>query len=81
VGKVFKPALRWDAARRAVTRMLAGLRRDGGEIGVDVGPHAEHGSLITVTIEGAPEDSRAELERQIDERLDPLVMKHEIVWR
>jgi fatty-acyl-CoA synthase len=73
--------LRWDAARRAVTRMLAGLRQDGGEIGVVVGPHAEHGSLITVTIEGLPASDRAALERQIGERLDPLVMKHEIVWR
>jgi fatty-acyl-CoA synthase len=81
VGKVFKPALRWDAARRAVTRMLAGLHRDGGEIKVEVGPHAEHGSLITVTIEGLPASDRAALERQIGERLDPLVMKHEIVWR
>ena len=81
VGKVFKPALRWDAARRAVTRMLAGLRRDGGEIAVAVGPHAEHGSLITLTIEGLPTGDRALLERQIGERLDPLVMKHETVWR
>jgi fatty-acyl-CoA synthase len=46
-----------------------------------VGPHAEHGSLITVTIEGLPASDRAALERQIGERLDPLVMKHEIVWR
>jgi fatty-acyl-CoA synthase len=81
VGKVFKPALRWDAARRAVTRMLAGLHQDGGEIKVEVGPHAEHGSLITVTIEGVSAGDRAMLERQIGERLDPLVMKHETVWR
>ena len=81
VGKVFKPALRWDAARRAVTRMLAGLRRDGGEIKVEVGPHAEHGSLITVTIEGVTAGARALLEPQIGERLDPLVMRHETVWR
>jgi len=81
VGKVFKPALRWDAARRAVTRLLAGLRGDGGAIGVEVGPHAEHGSLITLTIEGASAAERAMLERQIGERLDPLVMRHAIVWR
>ncbi|MEO7338367.1 MAG: acyl-CoA synthetase, partial [Caldimonas sp.] len=29
VGKVFKPALRWEAARRAVQRMLADLARPG----------------------------------------------------
>ena len=63
------------------TRMLSGLRRDGGAIAVEVGPHAEHGSLITVTIDGVPADGRALLERQIGERLNPLVMKHETVWR
>jgi hypothetical protein len=34
-----------------------------------------------VTVEGLPSGDRATLERQIGERLDPLVMKHETVWR
>ena len=81
VGKVFKPALRWDAAERAVTRMLADLAQDGGKLTVAVGPHAGHGNLITVTIEGVAEGGRAGLGRQVDERLDPLVLRHETVWR
>ena len=81
VGKVFKPALRWHAAQRAVTRMLDGLAPAGPAIAVEVGAHAVHGSLITVAIEGVAEPARAALARQIDERLDPLVMRHEIAWR
>ena len=81
VGKVFKPALRWDAAQRAVTRMLGALKRPGVDLAVHVGAHEEHGSLITVAIAGVPEDERASLERQVRERLDPLTLRHEITWR
>ncbi|MES1163652.1 MAG: hypothetical protein ABUL50_11385 [Rhizobacter sp.] len=80
VGKVFKPALRWDAARRAVTRMLADLAHGDRKIAVEAGAHATHGSLVTVTVDGAAESERAALSRGIDERLDPLTLKHEIVW-
>ena len=81
VGTVFKPALRWDAAQRAVTRMLSDLRRDGLGIGVAVGAHAEHGSLVTVTLEGAGPAERARLEQAVRARLDPLTLRHVIVWR
>ena len=80
VGKVFKPALRLDAARRAVDRLLADLAGDGATIRVETGTHAEHGDLITVHIDGAAEAGRAALGRQVGARLDPLVMKHRIAW-
>ncbi|MEO7007735.1 MAG: acyl-CoA synthetase, partial [Caldimonas sp.] len=82
VGKVFKPALRWDAAQRAVTRMLADLQQSGCAISIKVGAHAAHGSLITVSIAdaGAAGTARAAIEQQVRERLDPLVLRHEIVW-
>jgi len=80
VGKVFKPTLRLDAARRAVDRLLADLARDGVGLRVETGAHAEHGDLVTVRIDGVAESERAALGRQVDARLDPLVMKHQIVW-
>ena len=80
VGKVFKPALRWDAAQRAVTRLLADVPIGGQRLTVQVGAHPEHGSLIRVEIAGASEIERVALQQQIDQRLDPLVMKHRIVW-
>ncbi len=81
VGKVFKPALRWDAARRAVDQMLADLRQPDLQIAVEVGAHETHGSLITVALRASPENARARLEAQVHERLNPLVMRHEIVWQ
>jgi fatty-acyl-CoA synthase len=80
VGKVFKPALRWDAAQRAVTQMLADLRRQDLEIAVEVGAHPAHGSLITVTLKGLPVAARAQLEAQVHERLNPLELRHTVVW-
>jgi fatty-acyl-CoA synthase len=81
VGKVFKPALRWDAARRAVTAMLVDLVPDGASLAVEVGAHPEHGSLISVAWSGVAEADRARLTQQVDARLDPLVTRHELVWR
>jgi fatty-acyl-CoA synthase len=80
VGKVFKPALRLDAAERAVGRMLADLARDGTGIRVEAKAHAEHGHLLTVRIAGVAEADRAALQRQVAARLDPLVMKHAVAW-
>ena len=80
VGKVFKPALRWQAAERAVAAMLTDLTPAGVSLAVEVGAHAAHGSLITVAWSGVPEPERARLARQVDERLDPLTMRHVLVW-
>jgi fatty-acyl-CoA synthase len=80
VGKVFKPALRWEATRRVVLPQLADLEQGGVTLGVEVGPHDTHGSLITVRIGGAAEAAREPLARQVHARLDPLVTRHEIAW-
>jgi fatty-acyl-CoA synthase len=80
VGKVFKPALRLDATRRAVGRLLAGLAPPGSEIEVDVAPHPEHGSLISVRVAGVGAGEREALARQLGARLDPLTIRSEIVW-
>ncbi|MEI7443477.1 MAG: acyl-CoA synthetase [Burkholderiales bacterium] len=79
VGKVFKPALRWDAARRVVERMLADLALPG--LKVDVGAHPVHGSLITVSVEGVPEARRADVAATVQARIGPLTTRHEIDWR
>ena len=78
VGKVFKPALRWDAARRVAERVLADLALPG--LTVEAGAHPVHGSLITVTVPGVAEADRAALGAQIDERLNPLTMRHAVHW-
>ena len=80
VGKVFKPQLRWDAARRVFTQALAPLADSGLKCEVGVGAHGTHGSIATVRVLDAPGASRAAVEEQIHELLNPFVMRHEIVW-
>jgi fatty-acyl-CoA synthase len=80
VGKVFKPELRRDAARRVFGQLLAPLADGGVEIAVQVATHPTHGSLATISIGGAAPGARARLELQVQERLAPFVIRHEIVW-
>ena len=72
VGKVFKPALRWDAAKRKVEQLLAGV-----PAAVSVQPHEVHGSLITVRMRGPRSQA---VEQEVHTRLDPLTTRHELVW-
>ena len=78
VGKVFKPALRWDAARRVAERDLAELGLPG--LQVSAGAHAVHGSLITVQVHGVPAAERTLVAERIGQRLGPLTMRHEVLW-
>ena len=80
VGKVFKPQLRWDAAQRVFTDALTHLANQGIEFKVAVGAHVSHGSLATVTLVGVPQAARAAIEKDVHERLDPFVLRHEIAW-
>ena len=81
VGKVFKPALRQAAAQRVVSALLADLKPPGVNIDVTVGAHPVHGQLITVTVDGVAADSRDPLELALHAKLNPLTMRHEVVWR
>ena len=75
VGKVFKPQLRWRAAERKVGAMLADLQSGDVRIEVSAASHPVHGSLITVQVAGGG----GAIESEIHKRLDPLVMRHEVV--
>ena len=80
VGKVFKPALRWDAAQRVFAQVLAPLAEGGVEVTVRVAAHPTHGSLATVSIRGAAPGAQGASRAAGRERLAPFVMRHEIVW-
>jgi fatty-acyl-CoA synthase len=79
VGKVFKPQLRWDAATRVFTRVLAQLTDRGIDCTVKVGPHGSHGSMATVTLRGVSGDAREAVENEVHTLLAPFVLRHEVV--
>jgi fatty-acyl-CoA synthase len=80
VGKVFKPKLRWDAAERVFSAVLADLATPGRTIGVSVGAHGTHGSVATVTVSGVAEAEQAALAADIERRLSPFVLRHVVAW-
>jgi fatty-acyl-CoA synthase len=80
VGKVFKPQLRWDAATRALAKILVPLTEKGIDCSVRVGPHGSHGSMATVTIVQIPEHKRDTITEEVHAMLAPFVLRHEIVF-
>jgi fatty-acyl-CoA synthase len=80
VGKVFKPRLRWDAARRVFTNVLSPLMERGIDCKVEVGPHGSHGSLATITLAHVPEQEREAIAGEVHALLAPFVMRHEVAW-
>jgi fatty-acyl-CoA synthase len=80
VGKVFKPQLRWDAATRALTKVLAPLAEKGIACSVHVGPHGSHGSIATVTVADIAEHKGADIAKEVQTIFAPFVLRHEIVF-
>jgi fatty-acyl-CoA synthase len=80
VGKVFKPQLRWDAAKRVFTGVLAALVEKGLNCKVEVGPHGSHGSIATITIARVPEHNREAVADEVHALLAPFIMRHQIVY-
>ncbi|MFP6747130.1 MAG: acyl-CoA synthetase [Alphaproteobacteria bacterium] len=54
VGKIFKPALRWEAARLVLQRELSAIAKDAAV--VSVAAHATHGTLATITVAGGTDE-------------------------
>jgi fatty-acyl-CoA synthase len=79
VGKVFKPQLRWDAAKRVFAGVLGPLMERGVDCKVEVGPHGSHGSVATVTLKNVPQESREAVTNEVHTILAPFVMRHEVV--
>jgi fatty-acyl-CoA synthase len=74
VGKIFKPQLRYDAARLVFERLAQSVvgRADG--VVVKVGSHPEHGTFATITVPGSDEQAIAKLRAA----LRPFQIRHEV---
>lgn len=82
VGKVFKPQLRWVAAQKVFSTLLAPLATDDVAIDVSVGADGTHGTLATVTLSGpATGEDRAGLTLGVQERMGPFTIRHQINWK
>ncbi|UCH19785.1 MAG: hypothetical protein JSU83_14565, partial [Deltaproteobacteria bacterium] len=77
VGKIFKPALRWEAIRQVYQEELATLADMVESVNVTVKEDKVHGSLATITVKPAsgaiPEDIR--------KRVDDILARYTIKYR
>jgi len=80
VGKVFKPELRYDAAKRVLEAALRGVADGAASFDVCVAPDARHGTLATVTATPLREDA-CSLDAALREALDRLSIRYEITWK
>lgn len=69
VGKIFKPALRWDATKRVYEEELQGLGELVRSVAVSVAEDKVHGTSATIRIEAAEGADRGELEARVAELL------------
>jgi fatty-acyl-CoA synthase len=78
VGKIFKPALRLEAAQRAFDAALAPLRAEGAKADVVVRNDATYGTLAEVRIGDAGKLSKEEIEKRCAELLGGFQIRHAI---
>ena len=50
VGKIFKPALRWDATKRMYEKEMEALSDLAHSVSVSVGEHKVHGTVVRITV-------------------------------
>ena len=79
VGKVFKPQLRWDAAKRVFTNVLAPLTERGINFKVHVGPHGSHEHRYDHHHARA-KHKREAVANEVHTLLAPFVMRHQISY-
>ena len=79
VGKIFKPALRCDATRRAFDAALAPLRTSGVELKVEAAPDDRYGVLARVTVLGVDPAARPSMTAEVNRLLGRFTVQREVV--
>lgn len=79
VGKIFKPALRWDATRRIYETELAKLGRLAESVQVQVSEDKVHGTLATIRIKASSGTDHDEIENRASEILARYTIHYEVI--
>lgn len=81
VGKLFKPALRQDATKRAYEEALAFLKTTNTHFQVDVTQDSTHGMLAIITLDSTGVSQRDRVETEIQRVLDVYSVAYRIEWQ
>ena len=78
VGKIFKPALRWDAIRRVYEAELQALGDLAESVKIEVTEDKVHGCLATISVEPAAGTSKQEIEDRVEAILTRYTIRYEL---
>ena len=78
VGKIFKPALRWDAIRKVYAAELQVLDEMTESVTVSVGEDKVHGALATIRIRPAAGVAASAVEAKVNEQLARYTVRYKI---
>ena len=78
VGKIFKPALRWEAIRGVYQKELESLGDMVESIDIVVKEDKVYGSLASITIKPASEALAQEIEVKVEEILTRYTIKYHL---
>ncbi len=81
VGKIFKPALRWEQAEQVFSEDLTSLPSEGVAVTVAVGEDPRRGTLARVQIAASPEVDRDRVEEEVARLLGRYTLPHVVEWR
>lgn len=77
VGKIFKPALRWEAIKGVYQKELHALGDMVDSVDVSVREDKVHGSLATITIKAAQGASAEKIKEKVDEILTRYTIRYQ----
>jgi fatty-acyl-CoA synthase len=78
VGKIFKPALRWDATKRVYKDALDGLRPLATSVDVHVMEDKIHGSIAKISIAPGEGASPQEIENKVGDLLSRYTVRYTV---
>jgi len=79
VGKIFKPALRWDATRRAYAKEMEALGGMASSVEVDVKEHKVHGTAVRIRVKPAAGVSAEALRERVAQLLARYTLYYDLV--
>jgi fatty-acyl-CoA synthase len=80
VGKIFKPALRWESIRKVYQQELAVLQGMADKTEVTVTEDKVHGSLVTITITPLPGVSEESIREKAAEVLARYTVRYQLIF-
>ena len=78
VGKIFKPALRWDAIRRVYEKELEAVGGMAESLEIDVSEDKVHGCLATIRVKPAAGTSQQDIENKVESILARYTIRYRV---